>query len=225
MAMHVKYSKNPIKTTISRCPLAKPMPKPPVKRPSWTSDKIASGKKRCRLRMLRNDQKMGGNISDESSNASVKHADADRCAPTAVRPDRTRSESMEYLEQLCKRLDAVEPTGTQDSGPNARNPQIPSTWHRQLVEWLLNFPRDAAVQNSTIAVAVVFMQKFLTDLKVSKEWLQLLAMVCTFVASKVNESHGENVTMRFLTQFVANRRFTCLSLLNTKCDQPEAAFR
>ena len=40
------------------------------------------------------------------------------------------------------------------------------------------------------------MQKFLTDQHVAKQWLQLLAMVCTFVASKVNESHSEkSVTM------------------------------
>ena len=48
-----------------------------------------------------------------------------------------RAESMEYLEQLCKRLDMVEP-GAQDFGPNARNPKISSSWHRQLVEWMLN---------------------------------------------------------------------------------------
>lgn len=116
---------------------------------------------------------------------------------------------MEYFEQLCTRIDATEPTGTQDSGPNARNPKIPPAWHRQLVEWMLNFPRDADVQNSTIAVAVVFMQKYLTEKKIGKEWLQLLAMVCTFVASKVNESHSRKcITMRFLTQFVANRRYS-----------------
>ena len=160
---------------------------------------------------------------------------------------------MEYFEQLCTRIDATEPTGTQDSGPNARNPKIPPAWHRQLVEWMLNvrtifvmqklrvglmyrrvehvacsgllvlfqrvhhkcnagfrnstqkvhlqltfqqFPRDAEVQNSTIAVAVVFMQKYLTEKKIGKEWLQLLAMVCTFVASKVNESHSrKSITM------------------------------
>lgn len=220
MDMEIECSQVPVKTTTC-CPLAKPMPKSrPVKRPSWTSDKIAGDKKRCRvinngdsnalksLRVVQNDKRMGAEMCQERRDADIKHAD-DKCALATVWPERTNSETMEYFEQLCKRLDTMEPTGTQDSGPNARNPKIPPTWHRQLVEWLLNFPRDADVQNSTIAVAVIFMQRFLTDQQVSKEWLQLLAMVCTFVASKVNESHGAKcVTMRFLTQFVANRRYT-----------------
>jgi len=195
-------------TTFSSYALAKPAPKPhPIKRAAWSSAKMGGDNKRCRvalkLRVVSND-KASGLMCEESSTIDTKNT-ADVIMP--MLPERT--ESMEYLEQLCKRLDTMEPAGAQDSGPNARNPKISSSWHRQLVEWMLNFPRDADVQNSTIAVAVVFMQKFLTDQHVAKQWLQLLAMVCTFVASKVNESHSEkSVTMRFLTQFVANQRYS-----------------
>ena len=57
------------------------------------------------------------------------------------------------------------------------------------------FPNDADVQNSTIAIAVVFMQKFLTGQKVCKEWLQLLGLVCMLIAAKVNEARGRSITM------------------------------
>lgn len=208
-----EYSKVPVETAIiSSCPVANPVPKShPVKRAAWTSAKMGGDKKRCRvtLRVVSNDKETEGLMCNESTRADTKNPTDTECASAKARPERTYSETMEYFEQLCKRLDAMEPTGTQDSGPNARNPKIQPNWHSQLVEWMLNFPRDADVQNSTIAVAVVFMQKFLTDQQVSKQWLQLLAMVCTFVASKVNESHGNKcVTMRFLTQFVANQRYT-----------------
>lgn len=197
----------------SSCLLASPVPKSrPVKRPARTSDDIGGDNKRCRvarksLRMVSNNKGTGEQIC---GNVDAKHAVDTKCAVTTVFSERTYTQTMEYFEQLCKRLDTMEPAGTQDSGPNARNPKILPTWHTQLVEWMLNFPRDADVQNSTIAVAVVYMQRFLTVKKqISKQWLQLLAMVCTFIASKVNESHSKKcVTMRFLTQFVANQRYT-----------------
>jgi len=156
------------------------------------------------LRVVPNDKQTQGRIREESSTKST--ADAKSSAPAASAQP-IYSESMEYfeqlLEQLWTRLDRMEPT--HNSG---RNPKIPTTWHTQLIQWMLNFPRDAGVKNSTIAVAVVFLQKFLTHQEVSKEWLQLLATVCTFVASKLHETRSRNcVNMRFLTQFVINRRY------------------
>ena len=124
-------------TTFSSYALAKPAPKPhPIKRAAWSSAKMGGDNKRCRvalkLRVVSND-KVSGLMCEESSTIDTKNT-ADVIMP--MLPERT--ESMEYLEQLCKRLDTMEPAGAQDSGPNARNPKISSSWHRQLVEWMLN---------------------------------------------------------------------------------------
>ena len=125
-------------TTFSSYALAKPAPKPhPIKRAAWSSAKMGGDNKRCRvalkLRVVSNDKVSGGLMCEESSIIDTKNTD-DLIIP--MLPERT--ESMEYLEQLCKRLDMMEPSGAQDSGPNARNPKISSSWHRQLVEWMLN---------------------------------------------------------------------------------------
>ena len=122
-------------TTLSSYALAKPASKPhPIKRAACGSAKMGGDNKRCRVALKRpvvsNDKVSAGLVCEEESSTVDTKNSAD-AMPT--QPECT--ETMEYLEQLCKRLDTA---GTQNSGPNARNPKISSSWHRQLVEWMLH---------------------------------------------------------------------------------------
>ena len=103
----------------------------PVKRGACTSPDTGGDSKRSRvaLKSLR--------ACKIKVPAAKKYPDK-KCSAATVRPEFTYSPTMDYFEQLCQRVDLMEPTGTQDSGPNARNPQVPSAWYKQLVEWMLN---------------------------------------------------------------------------------------
>ena len=125
-------------TTISSYALAKPASNPnPIKRAAGSSAKMGGDNKRSRValksRVVSNDKVSAGLVFEEESSTVDTKNTADGM-PT--QPECT--ETMGYLEQLYKRLHTTEAAGTQDSGPNARNPKISSSWHRQLVEWMLH---------------------------------------------------------------------------------------
>ena len=125
-------------TTLSSYALAKPAPSPhPIKRAARSSAKMGGDSKRSRVALKRrevsNDKLSAGIVCEEESSTVDTKNTADGMP---AQPECT--ETMEYLEQLCKRLHTTEAAGTQDSGPNARNPKISSSWHRKLVEWMLH---------------------------------------------------------------------------------------
>ena len=56
------------------------------------------------------------------------------------------------------------------------------TWRRKVAEWLLEFVDEFGLPNDIVAVSINYMDMYLSRKQVDKINLQLLAMVCIFVA-------------------------------------------
>ncbi|KAF0684135.1 Aste57867_23865 [Aphanomyces stellatus] len=62
-----------------------------------------------------------------------------------------------------------------------------SSWRRRICDWMLDTGKAFELSLDTIACAVHLMDQYLCVLSVDKIVLQLLAMVCMYMASKVHE--------------------------------------
>ena len=60
------------------------------------------------------------------------------------------------------------------------------TWRRKVAEWLLEFVDEFGLPNDIVAVSINYMDMYLSRKQVDKINLQLLAMVCIFVAYVFN---------------------------------------
>lgn len=70
---------------------------------------------------------------------------------------------------------------------NVQGGVLQRTWRRKVAEWLLEFVDEFGLPNDIVAVSVSYMDMYLSKRKTDKQQLQLLAMVCIFVASKFHE--------------------------------------
>jgi hypothetical protein len=97
----------------------------------------------------------------------------------------------QYRCERLKRLifNSQQPSARPDPNfiANAQGNIMQPTWRRKVAEWLLEFVDEFGLPNDIVAVAVNYMDMYLSKKKVDKINLQLLAMVCIFVASKFHE--------------------------------------
>jgi hypothetical protein len=99
--------------------------------------------------------------------------------------------SPQYRRERLKRLvyNSQQPYSCPD--PNfirtAQMGVMQPTWRRKVVEWLLEFVDEFGLPNDIVAVAITYLDVYLSRKQVDKVHLQLLAMVCVFVASKFHE--------------------------------------
>lgn len=80
----------------------------------------------------------------------------------------------------------------------ARNPKYLSevqrhgmelAWRRHVCRWMFEIGRSFELAMDTVACAVHFMDQYLSCFSVNKSMLQILSMVCMYVASKMHEPH------------------------------------
>ena len=98
---------------------------------------------------------------------------------------------------------------------NVQGGVLQRTWRRKVAEWLLEFVDEFGLPNDIVAVAVNYMDVYLSKRKVNKINLQLLAMVCVFVASKFHEV--EPISIQEL-QTLAEGGYTEDSIRNLELD-------
>mmetsp|Transcript_25545 Transcript_25545/g.55387 ORF Transcript_25545/g.55387 Transcript_25545/m.55387 type:complete len:334 (-) Transcript_25545:828-1829(-) len=63
-------------------------------------------------------------------------------------------------------------------------------WRSKVTAWLLEFEEEFAISPDTIAVAVNFMDRYLSTTSTQKGIVQLLAMGAIFIASKIHETEN-----------------------------------
>jgi hypothetical protein len=63
-------------------------------------------------------------------------------------------------------------------------------WRRRVTEWLLEFQEEFGISQDTVAVAVNYMDRYLSKKSTEKEIVQLLAMGSIFVAAKLHETYS-----------------------------------
>jgi hypothetical protein len=63
-------------------------------------------------------------------------------------------------------------------------------WRRRVTEWLLEFQEEFGISQDTVAVAVNYMDRYLSKKSTEKEIVQLLAMGAIFVAAKLHETYS-----------------------------------
>ncbi len=70
------------------------------------------------------------------------------------------------------------------------SPNLQQRWRRDVTKWMLEFGGDFNLENDVIAVAVAYFDLFFsrTDRVVLKDDIQLWAMVCVLVASKLHQN-------------------------------------
>lgn len=86
------------------------------------------------------------------------------------------------LDEEEKCLPSADYAITVQNNPNAVD------WRNKLVLWLLEFEEEFGLSQETVAVAVNFMDRFLSEHAVPMPKLQLLAIAAVFTASKLNET-------------------------------------
>jgi len=61
-------------------------------------------------------------------------------------------------------------------------------WRSKVINWLLEFEDEFGISQDTIAVAVNYLDRYLSQVSTKKSILQLLAMGCIFIAGKLHET-------------------------------------
>jgi len=62
-------------------------------------------------------------------------------------------------------------------------------WRRKVTCWLLEFQEEFRISQDTVAVAVNYMDRYLSQISTKKSILQLLAMGAVFIAAKLHETY------------------------------------
>lgn len=62
-------------------------------------------------------------------------------------------------------------------------------WRSKVASWLLEFEEEYGISQDTIAVAVNYMDRYLSEISTKKSILQLLAMGSIFIAAKLHETY------------------------------------
>jgi hypothetical protein len=91
------------------------------------------------------------------------------------------------LQRLCQSLSSLENCPDPNYVNTMQGGAMQKSWRRKVAEWLLEFVDEFGLPNDIVAVAVAYLDIFLSRRRVNKASLQLLAMVCIFVASKFHE--------------------------------------
>uniref|UniRef100_K3WZ67 Cyclin-like domain-containing protein n=1 Tax=Globisporangium ultimum (strain ATCC 200006 / CBS 805.95 / DAOM BR144) TaxID=431595 RepID=K3WZ67_GLOUD len=85
-----------------------------------------------------------------------------------------------------------------------------STWRRKICHWMFETGKAFELAKDTVGCAIHFMDQYLSVLSVDKIMLQLLSMVCMYVASKMHESQPISMDeMDLLSQRKFSRQDIC----------------
>mmetsp|Transcript_3293 Transcript_3293/g.7382 ORF Transcript_3293/g.7382 Transcript_3293/m.7382 type:complete len:487 (-) Transcript_3293:805-2265(-) len=98
----------------------------------------------------------------------------------------TQAELYERLEIMMDTEDSCRPR--HDYIEQVQKDGMRVVWRSKVASWLLEFEEEYGISQETIAVAVNYMDRYLSQISTKKSILQLLAMGSIFVAAKLHET-------------------------------------
>ncbi|CAK8691218.1 unnamed protein product [Clavelina lepadiformis] len=125
--------------------------------------------------------------SRSSKKSEKRRQSDDNYLRTVKRSDPDLIVLEEYLADILQHMTVNELRFKPNAHYLCKQPEITSSMRVKLVDWLVEVQDEYKLQNETLHLAVAYVDRFLSEMSVSRAKLQLLGTTCMFLAAKYEE--------------------------------------